>query len=354
LFLNLYLFSPVYSSFAKKKKKKKQLIAVATRIYERILHVCAGIGSNHANNHDSHGDHQMEDPQLSARRKELKYLRCFLFLVHAAYETLTDQALVLVHCVHACQAGSILEEYPDVPCSGSTYKGFFAVAIIILVAVSVGFPLGMFIYLTKHRARHHETEFLARWGLFYDHYKPSVYWWQIQEYARRLLLLLGFVFIHDHHTKAYFVAIVCLFILIIHVLLLPFEHGVDNFVEAVSLTVLTYAAFATAAETSDSFLTILVYVTLAFLFMLTFLELFVKYFHRPIKSIYKKLRRRGGNSVNPSASTSQESSMITLQPMSSSSFSATNSPQDSHGAEAPASASAPSASTALGGADSEA
>jgi hypothetical protein len=106
-----------------------------------------------------------------------------------------------------------------------------------------------------------------------------------------LLLLMGFVFIHDKTTKDYFIAVVCLFILIIHVLVLPFEHGLDNFVESISLTVLTYAAFsrATAMTSSDRFLQFAVYFTLALLFTLAFLELFLKYFHHPIKRASRKV-----------------------------------------------------------------
>ena len=43
-------------------------------------------------------------------RKKHVFFRAFLFLVHAGYETLTDQALVLVNCTKSCGFGYILEE----------------------------------------------------------------------------------------------------------------------------------------------------------------------------------------------------------------------------------------------------
>lgn len=115
-------------------------------------------------------------------------------------------------------------------------------------------------------------------------------------------------------TRDYFIAIVCLVILLVHVLILPFIHGIDNFVETVSLGVLTYVAFAHAAqmESSDRFVSIIVYITLFILFALTILELFVKFWHKPLKRVYKRLRGRRQTSTSSQA---PSDSSVELQPV---------------------------------------
>eukprot|EP00042_Codosiga_hollandica_P019454 m.60236 g.60236 ORF g.60236 m.60236 type:complete len:530 (-) comp49319_c0_seq10:98-1687(-) len=260
--------------------------------FDRCMEAFDGFFHFCQNGIPAHG-HRTDEPKVQALRKKNMFFRAFLFILHAGYETLTDQALVLLHCVHACHVGSVLEEYPDVPCAGATYQNFQGIAVTILILISFAFPAFLSVLLWRNSQKHNEDSFLARWGVFYDHYKPSLYWWQIQEYLRRLLLLLGYVFIHDHLMKYYFVAIVCLLILAVHALFMPFRHGVDNFFESLSLVVLSYAAIARVAEMTDSdrVLRVLLFLTLAILFVLTFLEIFLKYFHHPLKRLFDRVAR---------------------------------------------------------------
>eukprot|EP00042_Codosiga_hollandica_P059611 m.919992 g.919992 ORF g.919992 m.919992 type:complete len:831 (+) comp60686_c0_seq1:639-3131(+) len=197
-------------------------------------------------------------------RKEFVITRTLLLMAHGTYQTWTYQALTLVNCVSVCQFGSLLQEYPDVPCSGSTYSHFRGIAVAILVVLTFGFPLVLGVFLVMKRKKLHEPEVISRWGIFYEQYSAGLWWWPLQEYARRLLLVLGFVFIEDYTDKYYFVAVVSVFILVAHAFFLPFELGADNVLETVSLAVLTYAAVARAAgiNGSDGLMQVLVYGTL--------------------------------------------------------------------------------------------
>ena len=81
----------------------------------------------------------------------------------------------------------------------------------------------------------------------------------------------------------YVVAILCHFILIMHLACLPYHAGSDNFLEALSLFVIAYAATknASAGGENDWLATILVYLTLAVILIGSIVEFVGKLYFLP-------------------------------------------------------------------------
>ena len=74
------------------------------------------------------------------------------------------------------------------------------------------------------------------------------WWWDFKVLLRRLLLLVVFVTQFTNvKNRTYGVAITCLIIFAIHLACFPYKDALDNWLEALSLLILTYAAI-----TSDS------------------------------------------------------------------------------------------------------
>ena len=183
--------------------------------------------NNNNNSHNNHSNHSNNhNHSISDLYRQYRFLRSFQLILLFSYETLTDQALQLLNCVRVGECGRVLAEYPDVHCdSGSennAYRVLRIVAIILLVYAGV-FPLLLLSKLFRiHRAfkhlpldrelddpllvsstnrhrlnlsavlpssssnnntHHHshaEAECEAKYGIFYDHYKPRFYWWEVQ------------------------------------------------------------------------------------------------------------------------------------------------------------------------------
>ena len=87
---------------------------------------------------------------LKTLRRDNIFFRTFCFLLYATYETWTDQALYILACKET-NVGSVLEEYPDVPCHGVPYTALKVVAIFIISFLSIGMPVSFFNFLIWNR-----------------------------------------------------------------------------------------------------------------------------------------------------------------------------------------------------------
>lgn len=250
--------------------------------------------------------------------RRFRFLRAFEFLLLFSYQTLTEQALQLVNCVGVGSCGNVLAEYPDVSCrDNAQYTSLLVVAIYVLI-YSVVFPVWLFISLHKlhhrfesktaindrpqtssndHQDHQHPTitreEQLAKakFGVFYNQFKPQFWWWEIQvSWCCCCFALQTFVFvcflnavsqqILAHHKKVLFRRVLILvvyvakyrsvaqrsygvlvlngFFALLHVNFQPFKHFSDNVAETISLSMLTYAA-STKASFDDGELRAWVY-----------------------------------------------------------------------------------------------
>ena len=183
-------------------------------------------------------DHNSNNAQMLRRR--YRFLRAFEMLLLFSYETLIDQALQLVNCMSAGGCGSVLAEFPDIACDAtdSTYGPLRAVAILLLI-YAVMFPIVLFVALYKIKNYNKKQQqsnvdtgahgvtagelssptsssssssssssptfssssssaapfslvpadtpddkqellFAVKFGVFYDHFKPKYFWWEVQ------------------------------------------------------------------------------------------------------------------------------------------------------------------------------
>ena len=160
---------------------------------------------------DSYDDSR---PELAGTRSSFKqycrrfrFLRAFEFLLLFSYETLTEQALQLVNCVGVGSCGSVLAEYPDVRCpNDSRYIPLLIIAILVLI-YAAAFPVWLFVFLRRLCGKDGSVKKLkkangnsepvasrsptalsqdeqilvrAKFGIFYDQFKPRFWWWEIQ------------------------------------------------------------------------------------------------------------------------------------------------------------------------------
>ena len=218
--------------------------------------------------------------------RRFRFLRAFEFLLLFSYETLVEQALQLVNCIGVGSCGRVLAEFPDVACpNNSKYISLLVVATLLLI-YAVAFPVGLFVFLRKlnlsdkdssgssaeqlpklrHTTEQRSRELAqAKFGVFFDHFKPQFWWWEIvvscidlnvsdnfpnsntlatlQVLARRVLTLVVYVSQFTLVTeRAYGILVVSLIIMALHFGTYPFKELSDNILESISLTMLVYAA----------------------------------------------------------------------------------------------------------------
>lgn len=153
---------------------------------------------------------------------KLRFLRALQLLMIFSYESLVEQALQLVNCVGVGACGRVLAQYPEVSCPDNPdYIPLLVVAVLILIW-AILFPVVLFFYLRKlprggrrirtgkpgngsstrqsgaEGAEPSESSasgalpepkeaslemrlyLRAKYGVFYDQYKPEFWWWEIQ------------------------------------------------------------------------------------------------------------------------------------------------------------------------------
>ena len=186
--------------------------------------VSTSLSLSHGSLSDFHNPEELREAHLY---KQFRFVRAFEFLMLFSYESLTDQALQLVNCIRVGECGRVLAEFPDVSCDDASYTPLKITAVVILV-YSVLFPLLLFRKLQLiHRAENaaaHNYKTLphscrqinvsgdpsdnhgndrshliierhnaladqnavseAQYGIFYDHFKPNFFWWEVQVRAK--------------------------------------------------------------------------------------------------------------------------------------------------------------------------
>ena len=146
------------------------------------------------NNSNSSSSNDEKEYKASLCRR-FRFVRALEMLLLFSYQTLTDQALQLVNCMSAGGCGTVLAEYPNIDCySTKGYKPLKAVAIVLLLFAGL-FPLLLLyklfeIYNGKRKIKKggnddngnndkDEAVIDAKYGVFYDQYRPRFFWWEV-------------------------------------------------------------------------------------------------------------------------------------------------------------------------------
>jgi hypothetical protein len=188
-----------------------------------------------------------------------RWLRTLLALFALTFNKVTRTAFSVFNCIDVSTRGEehqVLEAYPTVECHGSAYHSITAFSAIICtfylavpIALVVAFPRTLLpirhIFGKSHRyAQGEDASDSAKYilGALTAPYRGHAAWWKLSVLIRRLVLVLVVVFTEDHGWRMVAASIVCIVVLLLHILSVPFLHWIDNVMEAVSLVALTVIA----------------------------------------------------------------------------------------------------------------
>ncbi len=187
--------------------------------------------------------------KLKLLRRHHMFRRALYLLCVFSYEALTEQALQIFNCVTVCHYGQVLADFPQIHCDESQAYVAFRLFAILILCFTVAFPVGLVIWWYRNRCRFHEIDFRARYDVLYGDYVPAKQWWLAQELARRAVSVAVYVGLFlNLGMRQYILAVVCLIFLVFHMVCLPLKSALDNFLETLSLGVLSYVAVTVASE----------------------------------------------------------------------------------------------------------
>lgn len=117
--------------------------------------------------------------------RRYRFIRSLSLLLLFSYETLTVQALQIVNCISVGSCGRVLADYPDISCpDGPGYLPLLVVAVIVL-CYCAAFPFVLLHKLYQMQSKmsnrdHRQLVLLAKYGVFFDQFKPEFWWWEVQ------------------------------------------------------------------------------------------------------------------------------------------------------------------------------
>jgi len=144
----------------------------------------------------------------------------------------------LVHCV-SIQGRSVLLSAPSVDCDSSSYLVWAWLFWLLLVTVTAGLPVALALRLrSAHRNRllMVNAQFTQVWGIFFESYKPKMYWFESLLLIRRSSIVLVAVMLWRYSLyRAVVLSLLCLLWLTLHFFLKPHHSTAANRFESLAL-----------------------------------------------------------------------------------------------------------------------
>lgn len=120
------------------------------------------------------------------------------FLFYVSYIPIALRALQTFQC-SSVDNGVTVEDYLSadfrIKCSGAAYESSVALAIVLLVVVVAGWPIGLALFLRRNRHQMEDKSFRRRYDHFFLSYKREYFYWDVVDMVRKLLMSGVLVFL---------------------------------------------------------------------------------------------------------------------------------------------------------------
>mmetsp|Transcript_43921 Transcript_43921/g.101541 ORF Transcript_43921/g.101541 Transcript_43921/m.101541 type:complete len:1304 (-) Transcript_43921:114-4025(-) len=111
----------------------------------------------------------------------------------------------------------VLNYYPEVECGSADQQGIAWLGIGALALYVIGFPLSMFIVISRGRkiGAFNNPAFMHRFGFFYIRFDDDYWYWEFVLMLRKLIVVYGAMFLNEYTLIQTGLAMVVLFISVI-------------------------------------------------------------------------------------------------------------------------------------------
>jgi hypothetical protein len=164
-------------------------------------------------------------------------------MLSASYFELSNTVLEIMRpCIHGHMAA-----FPWIPCSfdDARYPGLLLTAIVFFIVYSVGIPsfFGLILLRNRKRINAGDPALEAKYGFLYETYRPTVFWFELIWFVRRVLLSAAVSVVAPR--PGYQMAMLMFILLssmLLHRYIKPFSSSLANLMDLIATTVLVFAA----------------------------------------------------------------------------------------------------------------
>jgi hypothetical protein len=164
------------------------------------------------------------------------FVRTTCALLIFSYNSVVDATLKYFDCLDV-DGVRVITSQPAIDCDSSVYKQHLVLFVVLLIVIVIGFPLLLFYLLIKNVDK--LVYLRHKYGILYEGFRESRRWYEALSLVRRVLLLAIIVVLSGNRILTYsWLTFLNVAILIMHMLLRPFEQTLDNNMETTTLILL--------------------------------------------------------------------------------------------------------------------
>lgn len=182
--------------------------------------------------------------------KRSPYIRTACVLMLSSYNAITETVIEFFSCIQVDETARVIATVPALSCDSAEYSAIRPLFLFFLVAVVIGLPLGLFIFLfwAQQKRRLFTGKYRERYGTVFEVYEPRYYYYEVVVLIRRVVII-GIVQLRGEgriEALSWCAFAGCIF-LVLHFLLKPFSKPLFNATEAVTLIFLLLVTTALCA-----------------------------------------------------------------------------------------------------------
>jgi hypothetical protein len=216
------------------------------------------------------------------------YVRTSIGVLLFSYNTMQATLYKFFDCMDSSN-GHVIRSEPSLSCSGPEYQALrpFFYILVIFLGLTPSVALVALIYRRNHLL---EPGYSRRFGIIFECYRPSTFFWEFVLLARRTLLVGCAVLIPDHFVRFSTLVIIGVSFLILHLVTQPFIHNHENWFEMLFLAVL---CLVSASLTMKSYFDVAEQAGMAVAIYLPLVAFALFVVHRRTKHFQQKRKRHG-------------------------------------------------------------
>jgi hypothetical protein len=184
-----------------------------------------------------------------------KYSRTAITILIVGYLQIASVCINYFNCVSV--AGQrVLFTSPSIMCASSTYNKWLPLVLVLLMGEVCMFPLLLLYFLIKNRKLIPSTLFRNKYGVLFESYRPSVWFWQPWVLVRQVIfIVLSTSFTSDHVSQFIAFSVFHIVVWYCHILFQPNMNNFENQIESIShmcLLLMSIVLLATPPTYSDA------------------------------------------------------------------------------------------------------
>lgn len=177
------------------------------------------------------------------------YKRTCLALYLLSYNSMAMKSTsIMFQCLTVADS-NVLYGNPTVSCQSSEFNFLQSVAVLIFLGLNCMLPCFMYVFLYRSETTQFSPTPHGTFGILFECYRPPTKWFAFFAMFRQLTFVCSSSALYLSDSKTFAVKGFCfvcftIFCVMIQIFKRPFAHHIDNWLELMSLTIITVTVCA--------------------------------------------------------------------------------------------------------------